>query len=236
MTGETAPHRLPWLARWWPWSRARDDPGSDPLGLLALRLRGDLPLREAGGRSLLVVGADHEEAARQTALGLAWCFADELGHSVLLIDGAFGGDALGAALGAPGQPGLVEWLQAGTTDTQIATGLDTWVQATAHSRVKVLTRGAPDRPITVPEGAMRDLLRQACAAHDMVLVLGSVRDDVHRSLACAAVVDAALVVAVEELSTMDAVSRAQRLLDECGAPRVALVLARRPVSMQAAGR
>ncbi len=55
-------------------------------------------------------------------------------------------------------------------------------------------------------------------------------------MAFSSLVDAALLIAVEERTTVDQVTRGQRLLNDCGARRVALVLANRPRAQRPSDR
>jgi hypothetical protein len=55
-------------------------------------------------------------------------------------------------------------------------------------------------------------------------------------LAFSTLVDAALLVAVEEQTTWDQIGRGQRALNDCGARRVALVLANRPEPLRSGRR
>ena len=80
---------------------------------------------------------------------------------------------------------------------------------------------------------MEQLFLQACQRHEFVLVRGSMRDGVNRALAFSSVVDAALLIAVEEQTTWGQITRAQGLLNDCGARRVALVLAHQPLRRRA---
>lgn len=196
---------------------------SESLGMLALRLRGDLA-SEGRGRCVLLAGADDDAAGLETTLELAWCLAQDLGHSVLLIDGAFGSQGLDAALGLDGQAGLADYLDAPTDEDAVLARLE---QATAHALVTVLPQGPAGGARTVRAKRLHQLLEQARQRHEFVLVRSSLQTDVNRSLAFCAEVDAALLLAVEEQTTWDQITRGQRLLNDCGASRVALVLADR---------
>lgn len=196
----------------------------ETFALLALRIERDLQ-RQGRGRSLLVAAADDDAIGAESAAELAWSLAEDLGHSVLLVDGAFGVRALSAELGLADRPGLVELLDAPAPG---ADALLAAIQPTVHERIRVLPLGigAGDRAIRVE--AVRGVLAAACERHDVVLVQGSVLANGGRSMAFASLVDAALLVAVENRTTLAQVTRGQRLLNDCGAARVALVLASRP--------
>jgi len=199
---------------------------AESMSLLALRLRADLQPQD-GGRSLLVAAASDDEAGLTLTLELAWCLAEELGHSVLLVDGAFGVRSLSQGLGLDGAAGLAECID---TPADADSRLPELTQATRHPRISVLPQGDPSGAVTVREQSIRSLLALACQRHDFVLISSSLRADVGRALAFCGGVDAALLMALEERSTWDDISRGQRLLDECGARRVALVLAQAPAA------
>jgi Mrp family chromosome partitioning ATPase len=202
------------------------DSAAESMSLLALRLRADLQPQDQG-RSLLVAAASDDEVGLELTLELAWCLAEELGHRVLLVDGAFGDRRLSQALGVAESAGLAECID---TPAEQPPRLQELTQATRHARISVLPQGNPQGAITVREQSVRQLLALACQGHDFVLVSSSLRADVSRSLTFSSEVDAALLLAVEEETTWDEIKRGQRLLDDCGARRVALVLAQAPAS------
>jgi Mrp family chromosome partitioning ATPase len=197
---------------------------TESMSLLALRLRADLQ-PQTQGRSLLVTAAADDEAGLELTLELAWCLAEELGHRVLLVDGAFGDRRLSQSLGLGQAAGLAECIDA-PADTE--SRLPELTQATRHPRIAVLPQGNPAGAITVREQSIQQLLALGCQRHDFVLVCSSLRADVSRSLTFCSGVDAALLLALEEETTWDQIARAQSLLDDCGARRVALVLAQAP--------
>lgn len=210
--------------------RTGDRPGT--FSLLALRLERDLP-RQGKGRSILIAATDDDAVGVEATVELAWCLAEELGRSVLLVDGAFDVRALSAALGLAETAGLAELLN---SPAQSHAVLQAVVQPTLHERIAVLAHGndAADRATRVE--AVQHLLATACDRYDFVLVQGSILVEGSRSMAFSSLVDAALLVAVEEKTTLDDVTRGQRLLNDCGARRVALVLANRPQVRRPNGR
>jgi len=220
----------------WRWLRPGPGPdlGADPVSVLALRLHGDLSA-QGGARSVLVTAADDDAVGLDTTLELAWCLAEQGGHTVLLVDGAFGNDGLGAALGVAGLAGLTDWLDAGSASVPgPPAALASLIQPTGHERIHVLPQGDARKAATVRARALPELIAQAGGQHDFVLVFSSLQGDVHRALAFSPVVDAALLVAVEEQTLVEQITRGQRLLDDCGARRVALVLAARAGPARAA--
>ena len=198
------------------------DQSAGSYSLLALRLERDLA-RQAKGRSILVTSARDDSAALEATVELAWCLAEDLGHTVLMIDAAFDSQALSTELGMGDKVGLSELLD-GPAQTYAA--LQMRAQPTRHERVAVLPHGR-DLGTTIRAEALRTLLAGACEHYDFVLVQGSLTVDPERSLAFGSLVDAALLFAVEDASSIDDVARGQRLLNDCGARRVALVLGSR---------
>ena len=219
-----------WLER----IRKADGPGQAPgtYSLLALRLERDLQ-RQGKGNSILVTATDDDTVGVEATVELAWCLAEDLGHSVLMIDGAFDLRALSATLGLADAPGLAEFLDGPDQD---GAALQAITQPTLHERIRILPHGNDllERPIRIE--AIRRLLSIACERYDFVLVQGSLLVKGSRSMAFSSLVDAALLIAVEEITTLEQVTRGQRLLNDCGATRVALVLANRPRAPRPNGR
>lgn len=200
--------------------------------LLALRMERDLQ-RQGKGHSILVTAADDDAVAVEAAVELAWCLAEDLGHSVLLVDGAFEVRQLSEALGVADKVGLSDLLDA---PEQGSAALLAVVQPTLHERIGVLPRGNDLGDHAIRIAAIRDLLAAACERYDFVLVQGSLLVKGSRSMAFSSLVDAALLIAVEDKTTLDQVTRGQRLLNDCGASHVALVLANRPRAPRQNGR
>lgn len=199
----------------------RDSVGS--FGLLALRLERDLPA-QGKGRRILIVAADEDAIGVEATLELAWSLAEELGQTVLVVDGAFDAKALSTEVGLGNAPGLVELLDSPISGDTMP---ESRVHRTMHDRIAILPLGMDAGNRTINSEAMRDVLATASNHYDFVLVQASALIGGARSMAFSAFVDAALLVAVEEQTTMDQVARGQRLLNDCGANRVALVLTNR---------
>lgn len=197
------------------------DPSAGTYSLLALRLERDLA-RQGKGRSILVTAARDDSVAVEATVELAWCLAEELGHTVLMVD-AGGSHALSTALAIGDKLGLSELLDGPVHGPG---ALQLRLQPTQHERIAVLPHGS-DREITIRMESLRGLITAACERFDFVLVQGSLTTDPERSLAFGSLVDAALLFAVEDAATIDDVARGQRLLNDCGARRVALVLGNR---------
>jgi septum formation inhibitor-activating ATPase MinD len=206
--------------------------GPGTFSLLALRLERDLP-RKGKGRSVLVAATDDDAVGVEAILELAWCLAAELGHSVLVVDGAFDVRPLSAALGMEDKPGLAEMLDAPSRDHEMLRAL---AQPTQHERISVLPQGSGLGDRVTRAEVLRHLLATASDHFDYVLVHGSILVEDSRSLSFSSLIDAALLVAVEEQTTVDHIARSQRLLNDCGAARVALVLVNSPAERRPNGR
>jgi hypothetical protein len=197
--------------------------GANSYSRLALRLERDLPFQQRG-RTVLVAAADDDRVGIDAVTELAWHLADELGHSVLVVDGTFGLAALSEAFGVAGSPGVMELLADGGIGRGV---LRAAAVPTQHEQVWLLPRGRGDngRLIAVRSDALRELLLAAAEAFDFVLVLGSLQDSSSRSMAFGGFVDGALLVALEGRTLLSSIQQGQRVLNESGAARVGLVLA-----------
>lgn len=203
--------------------RARPDDAPATYSWLALRLERDLPLTD-GGRSVLVTAADEDTVGVQAVTELAWHLAEELGHSVLLVDGSFGVAPLSEAFGLERAAGVVDLLSGGPLSRTV---LRAAALPTRHESVALLPCGRGDngRLIAARSELVREFLQVACECFDFVLVLGTLRDPSSRSIAFGGFVDAALLVAVEGESLVSSIQQGQRTLNESGVARVGLVLA-----------
>ena len=207
-------------------------PGS--FSLLALRLERDLATKGSGrGRSILVVATDDDALGVEATVELGWCLAEELGHSALLVDAAFDLPLLSTALGIAGKPGLAELLDAPARNQAT---LQAMVQPTMHERIAILPQGHDTGDGATRGEAIRELLAVASEQYDFVLVHGSVQVEGSRSMAFSSLVDAALLIAEEDKTTLDHIARGHRLLNDCGATRAALVLTNRPRANRSNGR
>jgi hypothetical protein len=203
---------------------------SEPFGLVALRLERDLA-RPAGGVSIMVAAADDDAAGMDATLELAWCFGEELGHRVLVIDAAFDLRLASEAFGARDTPGLVELLDQPSPTRELLRSL---TLPTQHERIAFLPHGVDAGDAVARAEAIRQLLTLACEDYPVVLLHSSTLVSSSKSMAFSSLIDAALLIAVEERTSTDYVVRGQRLLNETGAGRVALVLVNRPEALPAA--
>lgn len=190
---------------------------------LALRLERDLAIGERG-RSVLVTSADDDQVGVEAVTELAWHLAEELGHTVLMVDGTFGLSMLSDAFDVGESPGVVDLLSGPVIGR---TMLRAAAMPTQHEDISLLPRGRGDegRLIAARSENVRQLLSTAAECYNFVLVLGSLLDESSRSVAFGGFVDAALLVAVEGKSLISDIQQGQRILNESGAARVGLVLA-----------
>lgn len=190
---------------------------------LALRLERDLNISERG-RSVLVTAADDDQVGVEAITELAWHLAEELGHSVLMVDGTFGLSMLSKAFDVGESPGVVDLLAGPVIGRTL---LRAAAMPTQHEDISLLPRGRGDdgRLIAARSDTVRQLLTTAAECYNFVLVLGSLQDESSRSVAFGGFVDAALLVAVEGRSLINNIQQGQRILNESGAARVGLVLA-----------
>lgn len=195
------------------------DQSESSYSLLALRLERDLA-RQAKGRSILVAAVDDDTVALETTVELAWSLAEELGHTVLLVDAVLSGGTLSSSMGLADKPGLAELLEQPAISPA---ALQLRAQPTRHERIALLPHGY-GLGVTLRSAVLRNVMSAACEHYDFVLVQGSLLIDRERSLAFGSLVDAALLLAVENKSAIDDVTRGQALLNDCGVRRVALVL------------
>lgn len=189
--------------------------------LLALRLATDLEVSE-GGRSLMVVAVGDDSAAIETITELAWCLAEDLGHSVLIADGTIELGLLTDAFGARELPGIAELLADGEIGPE---SLNAILAPTQHASVKLLPCGVgKHKQATVRTEDLNRLVRAASASFDYILILGSSLASPNRSVAFTNHVDAALLVAVDGMSMIHEIQAGQQVLNELGADQVALIL------------
>ena len=91
------------------WLQAKPAPTGHGLSYryLARQIETDLPVTD-GGRTVLISSTVPLELSNEACLMFAHFLATELGRRVLLIDGTFGDQGVGSALGHAGAPGFVD--------------------------------------------------------------------------------------------------------------------------------
>lgn len=195
---------------------------------LALRLESDLP-KDQRGRSVMLAATTDESVAVSAIADLGWHLAEELGREVILVDGSFGEHGLSRMLDDGSGPGLSSLIEDAEFDNLDPETVWAATRPTRHPNVRFLRRGhgGNGRLVAARPELLRRFLDAAKEVTDYVLVQCAPVLQPGRSLAFAGLVDAALVVALEHVSRVDELERANLILNGCGARRIGLVLASR---------
>jgi Mrp family chromosome partitioning ATPase len=189
--------------------------------MLAVRLVNDLEPTQTG-RGVMVAAVDDDQVAIEAITELAWCLADDLGYSVLLIDGTLGMGILTQSLGAEKNTGIAELIESADLGPD---ALKSAVASTRHPSIQILSQGLrKDKLKTVRAEDLEKIIDNSRSIYDYVLVLSSIMDAPSRSVAFGSHLDAALLVAVDGVSMINDIQSGQRILNECGLDQVALVL------------
>lgn len=177
----------------------------------------------------MLAAATDESAAVSATADLGWYLAEELGREVLLVDGSFDDHGLSTVLGDGRGPGLMGLIEGAEFDELDAETVWAATRPTRHPNVRFLGRGAGGngRFVAVKPELLRKFLAVATELSDYVLIQCAPVLQPGRSLAFGGLVDAALVVALENVTRVDELERANLVLSGCGAQRVGLVLASR---------
>jgi Mrp family chromosome partitioning ATPase len=181
---------------------------------LAVQLALDRPPGERA-KSILLTSPTSEDLIRDTGREFAYVLAHEMGRRVLLIESDFG------RAGDREAPGVTDLLVHGVD------GLPGAVRPTGHRRVFTLPVGSPHlAPASFAGGRHAELIAQACASYDSVILIGApvLRDP--KSLLFAPLVDHSLLVAVEGGTYVSELETSLRVLNECKAAGVGVVLAK----------
>jgi len=185
--------------------------------------------RPAGQRAKVIVLTSPSSAAviRDTALELSYTVAEELGRRVLLVDAEFGARS---ARGAPATPGLSDLLVGGVS------GLAAAAQATNHPRVHTLSAGTPETTAAaLAAGRQAEVIEAMCAAYESVIVMASPVLLESRWLMLATLADHTLLLAVEGSTHVSDLDASLRVLAECKAVGVGVLLTREPAPEPAHG-
>lgn len=189
--------------------------------MLAVRLVNDLAVSQTG-HGVMVAAVDDDRVAIEAITELAWCLADELGYSVLLIDGTLGMGMLTQSLGAEKTPGIAELIDSDSLGTD---ALKSAIASTRHPSIHILSQGLKkDKLKTVRSEDLEKIIDNSRSIYDYVLVLSSIMDAPSKSVAFGSHLDAALLVAVDGVSMINDIQSGQRVLNECGVDQIALVL------------
>jgi Mrp family chromosome partitioning ATPase len=183
-------------------SRAPDSPAALSYRFLARQIANDLPSVDAG-RTILLSSAVPAAASNEAMLMFSHAVADELGARVLLVDGTFGTEGIGHALGHDGAAGLMDLVYDSGHDP-----FDT-IQETPRHNIALLPAGRPriGRPLQIGAGRIAEVYRQLCGRFDYVVVQqGSIIADT-RYLVCAARADLVLMLVEEGVTPVDELDR-----------------------------
>ena len=188
-----------------------------PFRRLALRIHSDLPRGEASRSALLVTPTVSAVGVHGSTV-LGCCLAEELGHSVLLVDGCTRNPQLTHILDCTKHRGFIDLL----SDPELV--LDDVVLPTSRKNVFFLPAGGNlDGTLASPE-SMSELLKAAERRYDFVLLSGgSVLDDA-TALALAPSVGCVLLFVVEAQTKVTDLGSAEDALESCKARKVGVVL------------
>jgi Mrp family chromosome partitioning ATPase len=215
--------RLKWLASE---LRSRLTPQQPEPRQMYVRLAVQLALEKptsGRGKALLLTSPTSAAVIREAGLEFARALARDMGRRVLLIEADFGHSREAEA------PGLAELLVHGMGDFAVA------VRATGDEGVWRLPSGAPELvPASFGSGRHQELLERACAGYDVVLLLGSPVLREQKWLLFGPLVDHSLLLALEGETFVSELEASVRLLTECKAAGVGVVLTRGQRAAQAA--
>lgn len=185
-----------------------------------VRLAVQLELERPAGKrakSILLTSPRSEHVIRETAMELAYTVAEEMGRRVLLIDADFG------LRSGAGTPGLTDLLVQGVE------GLTTAVRATSHERLFMLSAGSRElTAASLAAGRHRELIARACDAYESVIVIGAPVLREAKWLMLAPLVDHSLLLAVEGRTHVSELDASLRVLSDCKAAGVGVVLTSEP--------
>jgi Mrp family chromosome partitioning ATPase len=183
-------------------SRTVDSPATLSYRFLARQIDTDLP-RTNGGRTILLSSSVPPAASNEAMLMFSHALAEELGVRVLLVDGTFGDEGVGTAVGQIGAPGLMDFVYDGGHVPSAA------IQPTSRHNISVLPAGRPrlGRPLPIAVDRVSGLYEQLCERFDYVLVQqGSIIADT-RYLVAAAKADMILMLVEEGVTPVDELDR-----------------------------
>jgi Mrp family chromosome partitioning ATPase len=183
-------------------SRSPDSPAGLSYRYLARQIDIDLP-RTGGGRTILLSSSVPPTASNEAMLMFSHALAEELGARVLLVDGTFGPEGVGSALGHDGATGLMDLAYDSLHDPFDA------VQATSRHNISLLPAGRRRSgwPMPIATDRVAGLYEQLCHRYDYVLVQqGSIIADT-RYLVAAAKADLILVLVEEGVTPVDELDR-----------------------------
>jgi Mrp family chromosome partitioning ATPase len=211
------------LSGWWKertsQRRGNKLPASRSYRYLARQIASERPYAE-GGRTILVSSLVPLELSNETLLMFAYFMRDELGCSILLVDGTFREGGIGARLGHNGAPGFLD----------LVYGNERWagelVRPTQRRGIFALPVGRPPPLPVLPiqEENIATLFREVRRSFDYVLVQQtSILDDT-RYLRCAGDADLILLLIDEGVTSSEELERCKKVFRDYQIANVRLVL------------
>ena len=145
---------------------------------------------------------------------------DELGSSILLVDGTGRPDGVGGRLGHSGRPGFLDLVHSDDKH------LSDVVLPTARPGISVLPAGRPpgDGPVALRHAEVERFFAEARRAFDYVVVQQPAILEDRGFLRFAASADLVLLIVEEGRTGLDDLARCRSLLDEYQVENVRVVL------------
>ena len=189
---------------------------------LALRLERELAEGDRGS-TLLMMAAEYDRVAVESITELAWHLAEDLGHTVLLIDGGFNTLGLTKELGGKECSGLTDLLSSEDLREELVRSA---IRETQHARISFIPTGQAhsSRRTAVRGTLINELLEIVSGMADFVLIQGPAVEKASRTLAFSSLVDAVLLVTLEGESSFEELNVSRKILTESGAERIGLVV------------
>lgn len=182
-------------------------PASKSYRYLARQIEADLPAGERS-RCIAVGSPASMRMNTESLLMFAYFLQDELGCRVLLVDGTFSAEGVGAALGHSDAPGFLDLLYNGNY------ALDKAILPTSRRNISLLPAGRPPKDGFLPLRAehIDPLLGALRERFDYVLIQqGSLLKDT-RHLVLAGATDLALLLVEEGVTRVSEMEDCQTLL------------------------
>lgn len=194
------------------------DAGAPPYRRLAIQLQHELTTAQSP-RSILLATPNRSALAAHACPCLAYCLAEELGQSVLLVDASGKDRELSRILGCENQQGYFDLLSRPERDP------NDWVLPTSHKGVQFLPAGTmPTEAMGRHQQAIPGLLERVLQEHDFVVLSGgSVLHDT-AALAATPHVGTVLLMPVENETLVADLDAAQKAVRFCKARHVGVVM------------
>lgn len=207
-------------AQWWHPSGGTIsiDAGAAPYRRLAMQLQHELATAQSP-RSILLAAPNRSALSAHASPCLAYCLAEELGQSVLLVDASGQDRELSRLLGCEHQQGYFDLLSQPELD------LNAWMLPTSHKGVRFLPAGTlPAEAMGRHQWAISGLLERALKGHDFVVLSGG--SILHDTAALAATphVGTVLLMPVENETLVADLDAAQKAVRFCKARHIGVVM------------